>query len=58
LYLAGCSVVSIQVHIEQPSYEVVSTLSDDIEIRQYAERIAVETAVTSDDPVDARNAVF
>ncbi len=58
LYLAGCSVVGIQGDIEQPPYEVVSTLSDDIEIRQYAERIAVETTVTSDDPGDARNAAF
>ena len=58
LYLAGCSVVGIQGDIEQRPYEVVSTLSDDIEIRQYAERIAVETTVTSDDPGDARNAAF
>lgn len=58
LYLAGCSVVGIQGDIEQPPYETVSILSEHIEIRQYAERIAVETTVTSDDPGDARNAAF
>jgi len=58
LYLAGCSVVGNQGDIEQPPYEVVATLSEDIELRQYAERIAVETTVTSDDPGDARNAAF
>lgn len=58
LYLAQCSVFGIQGDIEQPPYEVVASLSDGIEIRQYAERIAVETKVTSDDPGDARNAAF
>lgn len=58
LSLAACSVVGIQGDIEQPPYEVTSTLSRNIEIRQYAERIAVETTVTSDDPGDARNAAF
>lgn len=58
LYLAGCSVVGIRSDIEQPPYEVVASLSDDIEIRQYAERIAVEATVTADDPDDARNAAF
>ena len=58
LYLAGCSVVGIQGDIEQPPYEVVSSMSDNIEIRQYAERIAVEATVTFDDTDDARNAAF
>lgn len=58
LCLAGCSVVGIQRDIEQPPYEVVASLSDDIEIRQYAERIAVEATVTADDFDDARNAAF
>ena len=58
LYLAGCSVVGMQGDIEQPPYEVVSFMSDNIEIRQYAERIAVETTVTFDDTDDARNAAF
>jgi hypothetical protein len=58
LYLVGCSAVGIQSNIEHPPYKVVASLSEDIEIRQYAERIAVEATVTADDPDDARNAAF
>lgn len=58
LYLVGCSVVGIRSDIEQPPYEVVASLSDHIEIRQYAQRIAVEATITADDSDDARNAAF
>jgi len=58
LYVVGCSVVGIQSDLEQPSYEVVASLPDDIEIRQYAERLAVEATVTADNSNDARNAAF
>ncbi len=58
LYLAGCSVVGIEGDVEQPPYEVVACLSDTIEVRQYAERVAVEATVTADDADDARNAAF
>lgn len=58
LYLVGCSVVGIQSGIEQPPYKVVASLLDDIEIRHYAERIAVEATVTADDSDDAQNAAF
>lgn len=58
LYLVGCSVVGIEGDTEQPPFEVVASLSDNIEIRQYAERIAVEATVTADDPDDARDAAF
>lgn len=58
LYLVGCSVVGIQSDIEQPPYEVVVSLSEDIEIRQYAKRIAVEATVIAEDSDDVRNAAF
>ena len=58
LYLVGCSVVGIQSDIEQPPYEVVVSMSKDIEIRQYAKRIAVETTVIAEDSNDVRNAAF
>ena len=58
LYLVGCSVVGIQSDIEQPPYEVVASLSKDIEIRQYAKRIAVEATVIAKDSNDVRNAAF
>ena len=58
LYLVGCSVVGIQSDIEQPPYEVVVSLSEDIEIRQYAKRIAVEATVIAEDSDDVRNTAF
>jgi hypothetical protein len=58
LYLVGCSVIGIQSDIEQPPYEVVASLSKDIEIRQYAKRIAVEATVIAEDSNDVRNAAF
>jgi hypothetical protein len=58
LSLAACSVVGIEGDVEQPPFEVVASLSENIEIRQYVERIAVEATVTADDSDDARNAAF
>lgn len=58
IYLAGCSVVGIQSDLEQPPYKVVASLSIDIEVRQYADRLAVEATVTADDADGARNAAF
>lgn len=46
IFLAGCSVFGDQGNIEQPPYRVVSTLAENITIREYAERIAVEATVT------------
>lgn len=56
--LFGCSVVGIHSDIEQPPYEVVASLSDNIEIRQYAERIAIEATVKAHDPGDAQKGAF
>ena len=50
--------VGIQSDLEQPPYEVVASLSDDTEIRQYAERLAVQATVTAHDADNARNAAF
>ena len=58
LCLVGCSVVGIQRDLNHLPYEVVASLPDDIEIRQYAERLAVEATVTVDGSDDARNAAF
>ncbi|HRD87328.1 MAG TPA: heme-binding protein [Accumulibacter sp.] len=46
LLLAGCSVFGDQGGIEQPPYRVVSTLAENITIREYGPRIAVEATVT------------
>jgi hypothetical protein len=56
--LTGCSVFGIRSGYEQPSYVLVGTLSDQIEVRRYAPRLAVETSVDIPDYDEARSAAF
>jgi hypothetical protein len=42
---AGCTVVGIRSGTEEPPFEVVDRLADDIEVRRYGPRLAAETAV-------------
>jgi len=58
LALAGCSVFGIRSGYEQPPYEVVDRLGDDVEVRRYGPRLAAETTVTEADPDAASNAAF
>lgn len=46
VFLAACSVFGDQGGIEQPPYRVAATLAENITIREYGERIAVEARVT------------
>jgi len=55
--LSACSVVGIRSGTEQPTYEVVATLADDLEIRRYGARIAAETDLDGDGS-EARNQAF
>ncbi len=48
LMTAGCSVVGVRSGTEEPRYAVVATLGA-VEIRQYGERVAIETTVASDE---------
>jgi len=57
LLLSACSVVGIRSGTEQPAYEVVATLADDLEIRRYGSRLAAETDLEGDD-TEARNHAF
>lgn len=43
--LAGCSVVGVRAGTEQPSYDVVASVNNAVEIRQYGNRVAIETTV-------------
>lgn len=43
--LAGCSVVGVRAGTEQPKYDVVETLGNAVEVRQYGERTAAEVTV-------------
>ena len=56
--LTGCSVFGIRSGYEQPSYVLVETLSDQIEMRHSAPRLAVETTVDIPDYDEGRNAAF
>lgn len=56
-FLSACSVVGIRSGTEQPSYELVAALADDLEIRRYGPRVAAETDQEGDG-TDARNQAF
>ncbi|SEH60228.1 SOUL family heme-binding protein [Magnetospirillum fulvum] len=56
-FLSACSVVGIRSGTEEPTYEVVATLADDLEIRRYGARIAAETDLVGDGS-EARNQAF
>lgn len=57
LLTGACSVIGIRSGTEQPSYTVVETLADDIEIRRYAARLAADVIVGGEE-AEARTAGF
>lgn len=57
LLVSGCSAFGIRSGTEQPSYEVVETLGDNVEIRQYGPRLAAEVVVAGEEG-QARSAGF
>ena len=58
IFLGSCSMVGIRSGYEQPSYEVVEKISDQLEIRHYGLRLAAEATVDSDDYDSGKNAAF
>ena len=56
--LAGCSAFGIRSEYEQPPYVVLDTLTDQIEVRRYAQRLSVETTIDIADYNKSRNAAF
>ncbi len=56
--LAGCSLFGVRSGYEQPSYEVVAQLEEDLEVRRYAPRLAAEARVEAEDEEAGRNAAF
>ena len=52
IVLAACSVVGIRTGTEEPAYTVVDHVGE-LEIRQYAPRIAAETVIEGQDPGQA-----
>lgn len=55
--LGGCSVVGIRT-VEQPSYNIIQSLADNVEVRQYGPRLAAETVVTDEVDTQARSDAF
>jgi len=56
--LAGCSVVGVRAGTEEPPYQVLSQISDGIELRQYGERLAAEVSMDSRSPRANENSAF
>ena len=58
VFLAGCSVFGVRSGYEQPSYEVVGTISEEVEIRRYAARTAAQVVLEGDDADASDNGAF
>lgn len=58
LMLAGCSVVGIRSGYEEPTFSVVDRVDDDVEVRDYAPRLAVSATVEESDEKAGRNQAF
>ncbi|MEM7223030.1 MAG: heme-binding protein [Pseudomonadota bacterium] len=58
LALGGCSVVGIRDAYEQPSYTVVETIDENVEIRRYTSRLAAEVTVATADPDQGSREAF
>lgn len=56
--VAGCSLVGIRSGYEQPAYEVVDRVGEEVEIRRYGNRLAAETVVEAGAGEDARDRAF
>ena len=56
--LGACSVVGVRDGYEQPSYRVVETIGEEVEIRRYAPRLAAEATVETDDSDRAAGKAF
>lgn len=53
----ACSIVGIRSGTEQPKYEVVRPLAENVEVRRYAPRLAAEVVAEGDEEA-ARSAAF
>lgn len=57
-FTAGCSVFGVRSAWEQPPYEVLDDLGDDVEVRRYGPRLVAETTVAAADEETARSEAF
>jgi len=56
--LGACSAVGVRSGTEEPRYEVVDRLSDEVEVRRYETRLAAEVEVPGGNGSEPSNAAF
>ena len=56
-FASGCSTFGIRSGTEQPSYRIVDTLADNVDVRRYGPRLVAEVVVTGEEE-RARSAGF
>ena len=58
MLMVACSIIGIRSGIEQSHYEVVELLPNNLEIRRYEPRLALETTIQGGDWKNARSQAF
>ena len=58
MLMVACSIIGIRSGIEQSHYEVVELLRNNLEIRRYEPRLALETTIQGGDWKNARSQAF
>ena len=58
LLLTGCSFFGIRSGSEQPQYQVIDNVDENLEVRLYASRLAAEVQVEESNEEKGRNAAF
>jgi hypothetical protein len=59
MMISACSIVGVRTGTEQPPYSVVGGVGEDIELRQYQERLAAKvTLKANSENTERRNAAF
>ena len=58
MLMVACSIIGIRSGIEQSHYEVVELLPNNLEIRRYDPRLALETTIQGGDWKNARSQAF
>ncbi|MFL2770208.1 MAG: SOUL family heme-binding protein [Rhodospirillaceae bacterium] len=56
--LVGCSVVGVRSGTEEPPFEVIGTINNDIELRLYGERLAAEVSMDQSRAGGSENSAF
>lgn len=58
LLMTGCTLFGIRSGYEQPQYQVIDAVSEDLEVRRYPPRLIAEARVETSGVEEGRNAAF